>query len=386
MADANLLPEETILEILKRLPAKSLLRFRCVCKSWSSLITSPNFIISCVNQNNTSENNTYILLRIYSETHKKEIYTLHCDNPTIDLRTHLDFPFTSFNPYFRIVGSCNGLICLADTLYTHKNDIVLWNPSIRKFLSLPEPSIRYDKAWVFMSVLGFGFDSRKNDYKVVRIAGDGSKIVPPRVEVYELGSGAWRVIDAIVPPYEMHHCWLQANLNGIVHWLAFNPCQMGGFQSLIVAFDVSDEVFREIMLPPSLGSENLLNLSLTVYGDSLALCHYSQGTQHRRACSIWVMKEYGVATWFEIFTIELQQGVGLVLRFLKNGEVVLATGEGELVSYNPKKQQVKSLGIFGSSHPLILHTGSFYVDTYVESLVLLDRVSGYEPTHLLLAE
>ena len=38
------LPEEIVLEILARLPAKSLLRFRCVRKTWYSNITNPNFI------------------------------------------------------------------------------------------------------------------------------------------------------------------------------------------------------------------------------------------------------------------------------------------------------------------------------------------------------
>lgn len=374
MSDCNL-PHELIVEILKRLPAKSLLRFRCVCKSWSTLITSPDFIAAYNILNTTNPSNTQILFRNYSETLNKEIYTLHCDNPTFDLHTELEFPFTSFNPYFRIVGSCNGLVCLADTLFTHKNKVILWNPSIREFLNLPAPSIRYKREWLFMSVFGFGFDCKNKDYKVVRIAIHGSKNVPPRTEVFELSTGAWRVIDAVVPPYEMHHCWLQANLNGSVHWLAFNPSQIGGFRSLIVAFDVSNEVFREIMLPPSVASEHLLNLSITVCGNLLALCHYYKVTD-RRACTVWVMKEYGVETWLEMFTIDLEQGVLLALSFRRNGEVLLATGEGELVSYIPKKQQVTHLGIHGSSQPLRLYTGLFYLDTYVQSLVFLDRENG----------
>ncbi|TQD90885.1 hypothetical protein C1H46_023564 [Malus baccata] len=31
------------LQILPRLPSKSLMRFKCVCKSWSSLIRNPSF-------------------------------------------------------------------------------------------------------------------------------------------------------------------------------------------------------------------------------------------------------------------------------------------------------------------------------------------------------
>jgi len=34
---------ELVTEVLVRLPVKSLVRFRCVCKAWCSRITSPDF-------------------------------------------------------------------------------------------------------------------------------------------------------------------------------------------------------------------------------------------------------------------------------------------------------------------------------------------------------
>ena len=40
------LPLELIREILLRLPVRSVLRFKCVCKSWLSLISDPQFAIS----------------------------------------------------------------------------------------------------------------------------------------------------------------------------------------------------------------------------------------------------------------------------------------------------------------------------------------------------
>ena len=38
------LPDEIVLDILAKLPVKSLLRFRCVCKPWYSSIANPSFI------------------------------------------------------------------------------------------------------------------------------------------------------------------------------------------------------------------------------------------------------------------------------------------------------------------------------------------------------
>ncbi|KAG5001241.1 hypothetical protein JHK87_022313 [Glycine soja] len=37
---------DLIVEILLRLPIKSLLRFKCVCKSWLSFISNPHFVKS----------------------------------------------------------------------------------------------------------------------------------------------------------------------------------------------------------------------------------------------------------------------------------------------------------------------------------------------------
>ena len=45
------LPDDIVLNILSRLPVKSLLRFRCVCKTWDSSITTPNFISTHLNNN-----------------------------------------------------------------------------------------------------------------------------------------------------------------------------------------------------------------------------------------------------------------------------------------------------------------------------------------------
>lgn len=45
MTYSRVFSEESTREILVSLPVKSLLRFKCVCKNWGSLINNPSFTI-----------------------------------------------------------------------------------------------------------------------------------------------------------------------------------------------------------------------------------------------------------------------------------------------------------------------------------------------------
>ena len=79
-------------------------------------------------------------------------------------------------------------------------------------------------------------------------------------------------------------------LNGALHTEAIT-CR----HRFILSFDVNDESFREIMLPPNHLDGVLVNLDqLAMFKGSLAVIVFVHG--HRGIfCHIWVMEEYGVA-------------------------------------------------------------------------------------------
>ena len=182
---SDYLPEEVVLQILCRLPVKSLFRFRCVSKIWNSLITTSAFIDSHLTQSLSlpSNSNKLIVSRGDFRTKVEYYEFIHDDNNDSDSSFHqfqnVEFPL-SFS-YFKLIGSVNGLFCLCE-----KEQIILWNPCIRKFITLPKTKTKC------AVIYGFGFDARTNDYKVVSIA------TKPRclVEVYSLKEGAWRKTSA----------------------------------------------------------------------------------------------------------------------------------------------------------------------------------------------
>ncbi|KAK9285496.1 hypothetical protein L1049_024690 [Liquidambar formosana] len=167
-------------------------------------------------------------------------------------------------------------------------------------------------------------------------------------------------------------------MNGAAHWLAFYPIGLG--KNLIVSFDMGDEVFREIMLPEGIDGGDLWTRdnSVAVFGECLSFVQHDQSFGND-SCCIWVMKEYGVVkSWVKQISIDLQGGLSMAFGFRKNGEVLMATcGEEvlmancseDIVSYDSEVGRIKNSGIRGIPY-------SFYVDTYIESLVLLNRANG----------
>ncbi|KAG5594588.1 hypothetical protein H5410_035820 [Solanum commersonii] len=59
----------------------------------------------------------------------------------------------------QLVGSVNGLICFV----IENNVIFLWNPSLRKYMKLPNP--RLSSMMVRWRSYDFGYDRVTNDYK-----------------------------------------------------------------------------------------------------------------------------------------------------------------------------------------------------------------------------
>ena len=103
-------------------------------------------------------------------------------------------------------------------------------------------------------------------------------------------------------------------------------------------------------------------------------CSVSRGTHCLR---IWVMKDYADASsWTKIISLAAEGFIEGIPRshcrhkaigFRKSGEVILEMYGGYLVSHDLETQEIKDLRIRGCG------LGYTFVDSYVESLVLLDK-------------
>ncbi|XP_059639620.1 F-box/kelch-repeat protein At3g23880-like [Cornus florida] len=405
---ADLLPEELITEILTRLPVKILVQMRCVCKSWCSLITSCYFINSKLNQtihfNKFNNARTLVIAHYINGEEKGEgrVSINLYDERVGTCPIEIDSPIPNCGSDFRIYGSCNGLVCLTDNAFDHVNSLILWNPSIRKSVRLPKPSIGIDSHTDTYSkvasadssapnqvVIGYGFDSKSNDYKVVRIA-RLHNFPDPEVGLYSLNKGCWRRI-CVVGPHHRIGCnplASQAFVNGVVHWVGRNVDSASDIS--ILSFDMSSEVFCEMKLPGSPADDGWLvtNIVVSVLGESLCVVHFDSLVSEVK---IWVMKEYGVVeSWNKLISFEVDSFFGMTLAFRwygdllffrindymfsinldsqdpRNDGLLFFNRNHHLFSFNKESEQAKDLGIRLSGD-----MNSFYIVNYMESLVLL---------------
>ncbi|KAM6572095.1 hypothetical protein CsatA_016175 [Cannabis sativa] len=383
------LPPEITFDILSQLPITSLVQFKYVCRSWRLIGQDPNLLEEYSSR--TSDENPCIIFH-YDSPIRNELFfvDLHGDSYRDQNQSHpvrkIRTPFSSSMPEYDVVGSCNGLLCLSDSLY---NDaIYIYNPFTRDYRELPKTNRYPDQEVVF----GFGFHPITKEYKVIKIIyyyKDGNKghqhvshrfRVPTQseVQVLTLGSSSsrWRSLGKV--SHYLHHC-PAVLVQGRLHWMTCRPRYRTGRN--LVSFDLGEEKFCEVAKPDVMGMRRCDYHLVAVRGCLAAAFYLNYGKME-----IWVMKEYGVKeSWTKEFVIrsniskaikEVNQcssiACGSVSKFsvkgrpvrvvcvLKSGEILLEYKSRALTLYNPQTGKHKDLVFQGMPNWFhsIVHAGT----------------------------
>ncbi|KAF3949018.1 hypothetical protein CMV_025055 [Castanea mollissima] len=327
-------PDDVVEDILGQLPVKSLTRFRCVSKSCDSIITDPTFITKHLKLNlNQSES------LISTNTHSGYLlYTTKVKNSSPSSK-HL----------------CT-VVCNNDSTLTQIS-------SIRMFKKL----LATDKDTT--SVIGLAYNSQNNDFKILRLV-SFSVGQEAEAQIYSLSTDSWRKVVISMESlrgYEPNFGTIvQIHppcifLNGALHTVAFTIRHR-----FILSFDVNDESFREIMLPPNHLDGVPVNFAqLAVFKGSLAVFVFVHG---RRGilCHIWVMEEYGVAeSWTRKYMVPMNWvWEGYFFGCTDNGELLIKNATGP-VSIDPESPNQNILAIEDADW-------MGFTANSMESLILLD--------------
>ena len=237
---------------------------------------------------------------------------------------------------------------------------VLWNPSIQKAISLPKPNLGR-----LHQTFGFGYEPMTDDYKLVRLMNlhdCHNKTVPPLVEIYTLRTGIWRFITAPDPRYTMKYWSSSVLVCGALHWVTHTPRHQGDFCNVIMSFNMKDEAFGEVGMPKSLQELEDLIVTVALIDGLLALVPCT-GFGIEPSHAVWVMKEYGVVdSWTKLFDVRIE---GFQRVILTKSDEVLVHDADRFFSFGPgSRGSLENLPLCGLEH--------IYLDTYVESLVLLN--------------
>ncbi|XP_074266331.1 F-box/kelch-repeat protein At3g06240-like [Silene latifolia] len=221
-----------------------------------------------------------------------------------------------------LVGCVKGLVCFIWGL----QDLGLWNPATREFKAIT-PWL-YNPIHVYrLNLIGFGFDSLSNDFKIVR--GNCSDDGIHSYEVYSLATNSWKSLREPSTLVKLFRTFTEAYLNGVCYWPAYSDL----FDTpLILSFNFSTEVFMVFNEPQnSIGSEIKFEpWEITVYKECLADV-VTRTDLEKAECNfdIWVVTEFddvsGVPkSWQHLFTMgPFPSSDGLKFdRFRMDGDVL----------------------------------------------------------------
>ncbi|PIM99757.1 hypothetical protein CDL12_27743 [Handroanthus impetiginosus] len=349
-----ILPFELIEDILCRLPVKSLKRFRAVAKSCCFLIDSKNFTKLHLQQSLVTNSNRHLILGGHG------LYNVDLD--LLD-NAHVIKPPFYYKSFDGICNSCNGIVLVMS------EPPGLWNPFSREYKILPNcsdqrptPLESYSK-----TVHGFGYDSRNDDYKVVRVVEFRHILsniwLSSETMIYSLKANSWRRIEDF--PYRLP--LLRGNwgvhVNGSLHTVVEKPDDMGAPR--IMAFSLQTEKHYEVMIPR--GSQ-IRGYDVSTHMIEGCLCLVCT---NRSGVVIWIMKEYGVEeSWIMLLsvsrsTLEYNHFVKPLAYSRDGDKVLLNCDEKRLVWYDLRTEAVDNVSVDGL--PFV-----FYAEVCVESLVSLN--------------
>lgn len=288
------LPDEIVEAILCKLQVKTLLRFRCVSKSWNSLISSKRFITSHLHNSKKNPNlaNCQTILGIFCKRSmipvpfpfilpecppiKQRSLEYPADDPILNVMSDCSVCF---------VGCCNGLICLRPST---NFDYYLWNPSIRTFKKLPCVN---PNSTDYIVAEGLGFDELNGDYKVFCQYHNFSSFSVARI--YSLKTDSWRTIECIGGEVQDRRLTF---VNGKLYMAWYENCGLS--RSLeIVSFDLDKEVYEKVPLPSLVSQTEKSTIWLQKVDECLCLLH------ERNGWDVWILRKRQHESWTKFVTI-----------------------------------------------------------------------------------
>ncbi|XP_059649914.1 putative F-box protein At1g55070 [Cornus florida] len=300
----NRLPRDIMYEILTRVAAESLVRFKLVCKLWKTIISHPEFISSHLHIWQSKPSFIFTAADLQSDR------LLLSDFEDQD---STDFPIRIPKGYLHIDDSTDGLLLLEGYI-SGQTKFCVHNPITGSQKLLPPTLNNREIRWGNFFIV---HDASIQKYKVVLFIGNPCIIIHDNIHIITVdndadrGSVEWRELispSAFCPQGGFN----PISVNGILHWLAYtydNPLQVPFVQSM----DIAREEFRPgISLPCQPKSDSyrqrvrLINCNLLEMKGSI----YFSSPATDMELELWMLEDLANHIWVKKHTICLLSIVG----------------------------------------------------------------------------
>jgi len=369
------LPDDPLVEILSRVPAKSLCRFKCVSKAWRDLIADP---LHCKKLPQALQGFFFMV----------ELHICHgesdCDDEPcacyggdseargaedsdeeelprygfVDVLQRsvrlVDFSYVTELPGIkntRLVHCCNGLLlfgCFQGSGESLSKSYIVSNPATEQWVVVPDP----DMKWLSFAYLVFD-RAASSHFHLVQIRWD---MIP--VHIYSSKSGVWSPVRSDWGDLRMALGLGIAYANGMLYAVLYKGDQ-------IAVMDVEGNTRKIIPVPFQEGDEfrpcsdyvgqSQGRLHLIYHAD---LGHYEiSPEQQNNKLFIWVLEDYDTEEWVLKDTVSFLKLFGQTINGFEvvaihpdQNLVFLQHFNRELISYNMDSKEVCHLCTLGTGY------------------------------------
>ncbi|KAF7099610.1 hypothetical protein CFC21_101231 [Triticum aestivum] len=299
---AAFLTDDLILEILSRLPARSVHRFKCVSPSWRDLIADP------VNRKKLPHTLAGFLYSTYDRVGPRFNYFRFADfSIGAALPVDMSLPFLPPNKYLHVLDTCNGLLlCLCSMapsspstdekapveLHAH---FVVCNPATRRWVALPPGSLAPDEP---LTLARLAFDPAvSSHFHVLQFKGARWGGCITGVSIYSSKSGAWIRRESLLVEKILLKCGATSVFfHGMLHLLGWLCPLNVNDDFVLVAVDMEGKVWKTNRVPSD-------GLACGRIGLSQGCLHYfsmpriKKKKENTKVASVWFMEDYDSKEW-----------------------------------------------------------------------------------------
>lgn len=283
------------MEVLSRLPTKTLLRLKCISKRWYHIISNRSFIQGLSHRPEPIAG--FFFQERYhwcSEDIRTISYIPACIEGSTQVRQTI-FSFLSEDVV--ILGSCNGLVCCRSAFPSPAPTIYVCNPSNKQWIKLQGTTPDKDSNY------GLAFDPSltpmdvSTNFKVIRVRRAQSDLEDCSYlsfETYSSETGAWKKSKEICQCNHRLFKNRSVFVGGKLHWLT------DGDQ--VLSFDIENELSWLISEPfPTVHLETKPGLCI---GGSRGRLHYIMFSED--GLHIWTLEDYYDSNWSLVHSATLE--------------------------------------------------------------------------------